>query len=256
MDSEGLAFTDVGTGPPVVLLHGLTCHAGYWLRVAPLLEGLRVISLDFRGHGLSEHQPSYRYADYEADLVALLDELELDRVPVAGHSLGGYVALSAAASGGRVGPVIAIDVKSDWTEADAALAERSREAPQRIESSREVVLDRLARSLGGMELGPEELERLAERGIEEADGGWRLRWDRRVLDSEPVDPFAFLPRVGCAVHVMAGSESDVMPPEAARRFVAAIPNGSVEIVDGVGHHVELEAPELVAACIRELVARP
>ena len=74
------------------------------------------------------------------------------------------------------------------------------------------MLDRLARSLGGMELGPEELERLAERGIEEADGGWRLRWDRRVLDSEPVDPFAFLPRVGCAVHVMAGSESDVMPP--------------------------------------------
>ena len=253
MDSEGLAFTDVGTGPPVVLLHGLTCHAGYWLRVVPLLDGLRVISLDFRGHGLSAHQPSYRYADYAADLLTVLDALELDLVPVAGHSLGGYVALSAAASGDRVGPVLAIDVKGDWTEADAALAERSRDASQRIESSREAVLDRLARSLGGIELGPEELERLAERGIEEADGGWRFHWDRRVLDSEPVDPFTFLPRARWPVHVMAGSESDVMPPEAARRFAAAIPNGSVEIVDGVGHHVELEAPELVAIRVRELV---
>ena len=71
--------------------------------------------------------------------------------------------------------------------------------------------------------------------------------------SEPVDPFAFLPRVGCVVHVLAGAESEVMPPGAARRFAAAIPNGRVEIADGVGHHVELEAPELVAARIRELV---
>jgi pimeloyl-ACP methyl ester carboxylesterase len=52
---------------------------------------------------------------------------------------------------------------------------------------------------------------------------------------------------------MAGAESDVMPPDAARRFAAAIMGATMEIVDGVGHHVELEAPKLVAACIRELV---
>src|SRR6266540_7532918 len=83
----------MGQGPPVVLLHGLTCNAGYWLRVGPLLAGVRVVALDFRGHGLSEHRDSYRYADYERDLLTLFDELGLDRVVVAGHSLGGYVAL-------------------------------------------------------------------------------------------------------------------------------------------------------------------
>jgi pimeloyl-ACP methyl ester carboxylesterase len=218
----------------------------------PLLTGLRVISLDFRGHGLSEHRASYRYADYEDDLLSVLDALELDRVAVAGHSLGGYVALSAASARDRIGSVLAVDVKSDWTEADAALAERSRGASQRIEPSREAVLDRLARSLGRVELHPDELERVAERAIEGAEGGWRFRWDHSVLATEPVDPFSFIASVRCPVSVMAGAESDVMPPEAARRFAAAIPDAELEIVEDAGHHVELEAPDRVADRIREL----
>jgi pimeloyl-ACP methyl ester carboxylesterase len=45
---------------------------------------------------------------------------------------------------------------------------------------------------------------------------------------------------------MAGSESRVMPPDSARRFAESIPDGTAEIVEGAGHHVELEAPDLVA----------
>ena len=75
----GLAHTDTGQGRPVVLLHGLTCHLGYWLRVTPSLDRVRVIALDFRGHGLSDHADSYGYADYVSDLFSLLDRLELDR---------------------------------------------------------------------------------------------------------------------------------------------------------------------------------
>ena len=81
---HGLAHTDTGSGPAVVLLHGLTCHLGYWLRVVPLLEDRRVVALDFRGHGLSAHRDSYAYRDYERDLLDLLDGLGLERVVVAG----------------------------------------------------------------------------------------------------------------------------------------------------------------------------
>ena len=45
-----------------------------------------------------------------------------------------------------------------------------------------------------------------------------------------------------------------MPPEAARRFADAIPGATLELVEGVGHHVELEAPGLVAERIRSLAA--
>jgi pimeloyl-ACP methyl ester carboxylesterase len=232
----------------------LTCNAAYWLRVVPLLEGIRAIALDFGGHGLSEHRDSYGYASYERDLLSLLDELVLDGVAVAGHSLGGYVALLAAIRTDRIGAVLAIDVKSDWTAADAEFAEHSRDAAQRLEQDRAALVDRLARTLQPLVLAPDELELLAERSIEEVEGGWRFRWDRRVLATEPVDPFAFLPGVRCTAHVMAGSESDVMPPVSARRFAGAIPGANLELVDRAGHHVELEAPERVAARILDLVA--
>ena len=214
--------------------------------MTPLLEGVRVVALDFRGHGLSEHRDSYGYADYEDDVTWLLDRLELDDVTVAGHSLGGYVALLAASRSDRIGRVLAIDVKSDWTDEDAAFAERSRGATQRVEPDRDALLTRLAKSVSPAALSADELELLAERAIEPLDGGWRFRWDRRVLATEPVDPYAFLGSVRCQAHVLAGSESHVMPPDSARRFAEAIPEGTAEIVDGAGHHVELEAPDLVA----------
>lgn len=87
---------------------------------------MRAIAVDLRGHGLSEHFDAYGYADYQRDLLALIDELGLERVAVVGHSLGGYVGLLAATRSDRIGAVLAVDVKSDWTDADAELAERSR----------------------------------------------------------------------------------------------------------------------------------
>jgi pimeloyl-ACP methyl ester carboxylesterase len=230
----------------------LTCNAAYWLRVTPLLESVRAIALDFGGHGLSDHRDSYRYADYEGDLLWLMDQLGLRHVTVAGHSLGGYVALLASTRSDRISAVLALDVKSDWTAADADLAERSRSAAQRLEPDRAALVERLARSVRPAVLAAEELELVAARSIEQAGDEWRFRWDRRVLATEPVDPYAFLSDVPCVTRVMSGSESDVMPPDSARRFAAAIPGGVLEVVDGVGHHVELDAAEQVARRILEL----
>jgi pimeloyl-ACP methyl ester carboxylesterase len=250
--TEALAYTDAGDGPPVVLLHGLTCHLGYWQRVIPLLEGLRVVALDFGGHGLSAHRDSYPYVAYQRDLLGLLGALDLERVTVAGHSLGGYVALLAASRSDRIGPVLAIDVKSDWTGEDGELAERSRGASQRVEADREVLLGRLAKSVAPAVLDRDELDVLAERSIEPFEGGWRFRWDRRVLDTEPVVPFAFLAGVRCRAHVIAGAQSNVMPPDKARPFAEAMPVGALELAPGAGHHVELEAADLIATRILEL----
>jgi pimeloyl-ACP methyl ester carboxylesterase len=244
--ADGLAYTDNGEGRPVVLLHGLACHLGYWLRVVPLLDSVRIVALDFRGHGLSAHRDSYRYADYVDDVDSLFDRLDLEDVTLVGHSLGGYVALLAACKSDRIGRVLAIDVKSDWTDEDATFVERARAGSQRVEPERDVLVERLAKSLAPTSLGADELDQLAERALEETDGGWRFRWDRRVLAPEPVDPFAFLGRVPCPVHVIAGSESEVMPPDKARRFAEAIPSATVEVVPGAGHHPELDAPGLVA----------
>lgn len=210
-----------------------------------------MVALDFRGHGLTAHAESYGYEDYESDVLWLLDRLGLERVPLAGHSLGGYVALFAASRSDRIEAVLAIDVKSDWTKGDAELAERSRNAEHRIEPSRALLVERLQRSVAPAEVAADELETLAERSVEQVEGGWRFRWDRRVLAPEPVNPFGFLPHVRCPAHVIAGKRSEIMPPDRARRFAGAIPGATLELADA-GHHVELDAPDLVARRIRDL----
>lgn len=93
-DGVRIAFRDLGDpqAPPVVLLHGLFSGGRSWNAFAERLVGAgrRAILVDQRGHGQSSPAPTYRFSDFEADLVAVLDDLGLDRVDLVGHSLGGH----------------------------------------------------------------------------------------------------------------------------------------------------------------------
>ncbi|MCC6746061.1 MAG: alpha/beta hydrolase [Deltaproteobacteria bacterium] len=94
-----LAYDDRGTGDPaLVLIHGLACDRSYLAPQAERFVGRhRVVSVDLRGHGESSAAASYRIRDFGDDVLRLLDALELPRVVVAGHSMGGLVALEVAA---------------------------------------------------------------------------------------------------------------------------------------------------------------
>jgi pimeloyl-ACP methyl ester carboxylesterase len=87
-----LHYTDVGTGRPVVLIHGFPLSGRAWERQerALLNAGYRVITYDRRGFGKSS-QPSigYDYDTFAADLAALVEALDLHDFDIAGHSMGG-----------------------------------------------------------------------------------------------------------------------------------------------------------------------
>lgn len=95
-------FTDEGTGPPVVLVHGFAVSADLNFRLPGVIRGLRthyrVISVDQRGHGQSDKpRGKSAYGVHMAhDLVRLLDHLGLERAHFMGYSLGGFVALKLA----------------------------------------------------------------------------------------------------------------------------------------------------------------
>jgi len=96
-----LAVSDEGAGVPVVLAHGLTASRRYVVMGsrALLRGGHRVIACDARGHGASSPAPSpgaYGYEQLSADLVAVLDALGLERVVLAGTSMGAHTALRLA----------------------------------------------------------------------------------------------------------------------------------------------------------------
>jgi pimeloyl-ACP methyl ester carboxylesterase len=101
-----------GSGPPLVLLHGVSLSAAAWAPMFNILSGHRLLAVDLPGHGLSGPAVYRRGHVREAARVLIddiLDALELDHAPAVGHSLGGMFALWYAASGaGRISSLVAI----------------------------------------------------------------------------------------------------------------------------------------------------
>jgi pimeloyl-ACP methyl ester carboxylesterase len=94
-----LNYEQTGTGPDVVMVHGLGANLAFWyLKSVPLLRrDFRITMYDLRGHGRSEMPPSgYTPTVMADDLEALLDVLRIERIHLIGHSFGGVVALELA----------------------------------------------------------------------------------------------------------------------------------------------------------------
>jgi len=106
-DGARLSYTDAGAGLPVVFLHPTPLDRDYWRPLLRELAGIRGIVPDLRGHGLSElgsdlpvgefacipTAPVLSMARLAADILALLDHLNIDKAIFAGCSIGGYVML-------------------------------------------------------------------------------------------------------------------------------------------------------------------
>ena len=98
--------------PPILLVHGITANALSWAAVADETAGrAELIAVDLRGRAGSRDVEGPWSIDQDAtDLVAVLDALHLERVVLAGHSLGAFVAAAAAAaSPERFSRLVAVD---------------------------------------------------------------------------------------------------------------------------------------------------
>ena len=98
-DVSGHVIAALASGDPdapvVLALHGWLDNAATYNRMGPLLEGVRFIALDLMGHGFSDHRPAsmpYYIWDNVADVIAIADELGLDKLNLVGHSMGASIA--------------------------------------------------------------------------------------------------------------------------------------------------------------------
>ena len=92
-------YLQMGSGPDLVMLHGLSGNLAVWhLRMVPLLQdSLRITTYDLRGHGHTSMPPTgYTTRDMAVDLVSLLDAFGIRDADLLGHSYGADVALHAA----------------------------------------------------------------------------------------------------------------------------------------------------------------
>jgi pimeloyl-ACP methyl ester carboxylesterase len=100
--ANGLNFhyQQTGTGPDVVLIHGVTGDLSIWFLCQAMGtwgQSFRVTAYDLRGHGYSDlAQSGYTSADQARDTFAIMDALEIEQATLVGHSFGAVIALHAA----------------------------------------------------------------------------------------------------------------------------------------------------------------
>lgn len=164
LDHLNLHYVQMGSGPDVVLIHGLASDLAFWyLGVMRLLsQRFRVTAFDMRGHGYSDTPPvGYGSADLAGDLKGLLDHLGIERAHVVGHSFGGSVALHFASLHPR--RVLSL------TLADARVNALQDRLPHRGDERWRTVRESVARL--GIEL-PEEIPAVAYAVLEELLGSF------------------------------------------------------------------------------------
>ncbi|HEX4245433.1 MAG TPA: alpha/beta hydrolase, partial [Acidimicrobiales bacterium] len=100
-DGGVIHAVELGQGPPIVLVHGVTLSDAVWVRqFTALADRHRVIAVDQRGHGPSvAGDDGYTFDRLAEDLLDVLDGLAVRHAVLVGHSMGGMVSLSAALAG-------------------------------------------------------------------------------------------------------------------------------------------------------------
>lgn len=261
--------------PTWLALHGWLDNAASFSRLAPLLVerlGIRIVAIDFAGHGRSRHHPpgvDYAIWDYLHDVLDALDSLGLERAGLLGHSMGaGVSCLLAAAVPERVERLMLIDglgTLSTPAEETAAqlrqglLGHRRRTSPAPRYPDLESAI--AARVSGGVTpLDAQTAEPLVMRNIEhDARGGCRLRTDGRLLRPSlvrfcPEQALALLAAIKAPALLIEGDRGILGERDYAQRARKAVRQLQRCLLPG-GHHLHLEpaAVNAVADTVVEYV---
>jgi pimeloyl-ACP methyl ester carboxylesterase len=252
-DGTQIAYWCEGSGTPLLLVHGGVCDHMAWYYVTPLLaRNFTVFAYDRRGRGESSDTPPYA-VERELDDIAAMLRVIGEPAHLLGHSAGGILALLAAE---RTDNLLRLILYEPAFVVDGA---RPRPAPQIIEKMKsllaagdraEVVRIAMRETLG-----------LSESEIAAMGGG--PGWDQllSVAHAIPSDfelwnvPLAEeqVRAVQTRALLLMGSESPEWLQIGARAVKAALPNASLEVLNGQEHHATITAPEMFAQAVIDFV---
>jgi pimeloyl-ACP methyl ester carboxylesterase len=252
--------------PPLLMLHGLTRNARDFENVAERYAGdWRVLAVDFRGRGMSEwdSDSSHYYPPiYAADVLQLLDELEIEQAVFMGTSLGGLVTMIiATVAPQRIAGALLNDV---GPELDLSGIDRIKSyvGKQVLFRDWDDAADRLQQRAGDVYPAYDHAAwvRFAKRACRQTEGGVEFDYDMKIAEpfeagntGEIKDAWPYYRALGDRpVLVLRGEHSDLLPGPAADRMAKEIPDVEVVTVKGVGHAPDLDEPEAVAAIDRLL----
>ena len=261
VDGLRIHYRDEGSGPVLVLLHGVASSLHTWDGwVAELSQTRRVIRFDLPGFGLTgpAADGNYSLAAYVDFVIDVMDTLGIERFVLAGNSLGGSIAWrTTAAHPQRIEKLILVDSGGYPFEAESMpLAFVISQTPL-LNRIMEFTLPRSAvessvRDVYGdpSRVTPELVDRYFDLSLREGNRG-ALR--ERFAQLEYQDQSALVQTIQQPTLVIWGAQDRLIPPSIARRFEQDLPNGQLVMFAELGHVPHEEAPtETVAAVTKFL----
>ncbi len=259
MQLHGLEWSTDGTA--MLFLHGFSNSCRVWDQIAPVMAPYyRVVALDQRGHGDSDHDPERRY-DPESmarDAEAALAALRIERVVVVGHSMGGRVSMQLAARNpDALAGLVLVDIGPENDPRGTARISLDVQQQDWSFDSVEAYLRVLVRQYP--ETPPPTLAKMAEHWTRPRDDGrFELKMDTAFMtrfgDDDAADrearekadreaAWAMLRGLKCPTLVVRGAASDILSADVADRMVdEAIPEGlgQLAVVPQAAHSVMLD----------------
>ena len=256
--STALHIADSGVGEKcVVLLHGYLESMYVWDDFAPLLTpSVRVITVDIPGHGISEVKGEVHTMEMVADVLhQMLKSLEIERVTMVGHSMGGYVALAFCVRYPEQLDGLVLLSSTPNPDTEAKRENRRREIAL-VRAGKKDALARVAPEAGFAEQNRRRLRSYIDDltecvhiteddGIVALLGGMMERADQNEMLRKSAVPQLFI----------LGKKDGYIPVEVAEEIVANHPQAQVAWLEESGHMGFIEEPEACAEALLKFVLK-
>ena len=246
-----LAYSDRGTGLPIVFLHAFPLNRTMWAEQEETLSlQFRVITIDVRGHGESD-APLWRYTLEQTadDVNTLLDQLSIQQAIFVGLSMGGYILFAFYRKyAARVKGVILADTRA---QADTAEGKDGRFHMAQIAYTQgpAAIADPMIPKL----LSPQTVQTrpgLVQhvRAMIENNRVSGIAGDLMAMAERP-DSFPLLKQITCPAQIIVGELDQSTPPSDAKVMADQIPNARLAIIPNAAHLANMEQPEVFSQIV-------
>lgn len=247
----------LGSGEPLVILHGLYGSSDNWISVGrELSDRYKVILVDQRNHGRSPHSPSHTYKDLAEDLLELFDYEKLDSAIIIGHSMGGKVAMEFASKyPGRVKGLVVVDIlPSSYSElTEEAMGQENQHAKilssllmlrLDLATSRDVLDESLSHHIAD-----KRIRQFLLKSVRRADDGgfqWQLNVEalsqnlNSIMGSVPTSELG--KPISIPTLFLKGEKSNYVYPQGEEQLKTLFSNYEVKSIRNAGHWVHAENP--------------